>query len=53
MIRAGLALLTEDRKADGLFVNFDTPRNITIANLGSIVRERPARPRRASTRLSQ
>ncbi|MGH6945120.1 MAG: sugar ABC transporter ATP-binding protein [Geminicoccaceae bacterium] len=38
MIRAGLALLTEDRKADGLFVNFDTPRNITIANLGSIVR---------------
>jgi ABC-type sugar transport system ATPase subunit len=38
MIRAGLALLTEDRKADGLFVNFDTPRNITIANLGSIAR---------------
>ena len=32
------ALLTEDRKADGLFVNFDTPRNITIANLASIVR---------------
>jgi ribose transport system ATP-binding protein len=38
IIRAGLALLTEDRKADGLFVNFDTPRNITIADLGSIVR---------------
>jgi ribose transport system ATP-binding protein len=38
MIRAGFALLTEDRKADGLFVNFDTPRNITIANLASIVR---------------
>jgi ABC-type sugar transport system ATPase subunit len=38
MIRAGLALLTEDRKADGLFVNFDTPRNITIADLASIVR---------------
>ena len=38
MIRAGLALLTEDRKADGLFVNLDTARNITIANLGSIIR---------------
>jgi ABC-type sugar transport system ATPase subunit len=38
MIRAGFALLTEDRKADGLFINFDTPRNITIADLGSIVR---------------
>ena len=32
-IAAGLALLTENRKADGLFFNVDGPKNVTIANL--------------------
>ena len=35
-IAAGLALLTENRKSDGLFFNFDGARNITIANLGAL-----------------
>lgn len=37
-IAAGLALLTENRKADGLFFNFDGTRNLTIANLRALLR---------------
>ena len=37
-IAAGLALLTENRKSDGLFLNFDGARNITIANLDALRR---------------
>ncbi|HET6161909.1 MAG TPA: sugar ABC transporter ATP-binding protein [Dongiaceae bacterium] len=37
-IRAGIVLLTEDRKAEGLFANFDGTRNITIANLKGLLR---------------
>jgi ABC-type sugar transport system ATPase subunit len=33
-IAAGIALLPEDRKNDGLFFNFTGARNITIASLG-------------------
>jgi ribose transport system ATP-binding protein len=35
-IDAGIALLPEDRKADGLFFNFEGPANITIAGLEAI-----------------
>lgn len=35
-IAAGIALLTENRKSDGLFLNFDTGGNITIANLAAL-----------------
>lgn len=35
-IAAGLALVPENRKADGLFFNFEGPANITIAGLGAI-----------------
>jgi ribose transport system ATP-binding protein len=37
-IAAGIALLTEDRKTDGLFFNFTGAENITIANLGAYAR---------------
>jgi ABC-type sugar transport system ATPase subunit len=37
-IRAGIVLTSENRKADGLFPNFDGTRNITIANLAAFVR---------------
>ncbi|MGK9170707.1 sugar ABC transporter ATP-binding protein [Inquilinus limosus] len=37
-IRAGVVLASEDRKAEGLFANFDGTRNITIANLRGISR---------------
>jgi ribose transport system ATP-binding protein len=37
-IAAGLALLTENRKSDGLFFNFDGARNLTIANLDALTR---------------
>lgn len=33
-IAAGIALLTEDRKSEGLFFNFTGAENITVANLG-------------------
>lgn len=35
-IEAGIALMPENRKADGLFFNFKGPANITIAGLGAI-----------------
>lgn len=35
-ITAGIALLPEDRKADGLFFNFTGPPNMTIARLGAV-----------------
>jgi ABC-type sugar transport system ATPase subunit len=35
-IAAGIVLVTENRKADGLFTNFDGTKNITIANLGAV-----------------
>ncbi len=34
--RAGIALLTEDRKLDGLLFNFDIGRNITIGSLPAV-----------------
>jgi ABC-type sugar transport system ATPase subunit len=37
-IGAGVGLVPEDRKADGLFFNFEAPPNITIARLRSLVR---------------
>ncbi|MBX6320764.1 MAG: sugar ABC transporter ATP-binding protein [Rhodospirillaceae bacterium] len=37
-IAAGIVLVSEDRKADGLFLNFDGTRNITIANLKALER---------------
>jgi ribose transport system ATP-binding protein len=37
-ISAGIALLPEDRKADGLFFNFSAPPNISIANLDAVKR---------------
>ncbi|MEJ2601615.1 MAG: ATP-binding cassette domain-containing protein, partial [Anaerolineales bacterium] len=37
-INAGVGLISENRKADGLFFNFKGPENITIANLSSIRR---------------
>jgi ribose transport system ATP-binding protein len=37
-IHAGVGLISENRKADGLFFNFEGPENITIANLSSIRR---------------
>jgi len=37
-IRSGVALLTENRKATGLFMNFDGPKNVSIAKLDSISR---------------
>jgi ribose transport system ATP-binding protein len=37
-ISAGIALLPEDRKADGLFFNFPGPPNISIANLAAVKR---------------
>lgn len=36
-IEAGIALLPENRKEDGLFFNFRGPQNITIADLHSIL----------------
>jgi ABC-type sugar transport system ATPase subunit len=35
-IRSGVALLTENRKHTGLFMNFDGPKNVSIARLDSI-----------------
>jgi ribose transport system ATP-binding protein len=35
-LAAGIALVPEDRKADGLFFNFQGPANITIAGLDAI-----------------
>jgi ABC-type sugar transport system ATPase subunit len=37
-IGAGIVLASEDRKAEGLFANFDGTRNITIANLKGLLR---------------
>lgn len=37
-ISAGIALLTENRKTDGLFFNFNGTSNITIANLKAVDR---------------
>jgi ribose transport system ATP-binding protein len=37
-IAAGIALLTEDRKTDGLFFNFTGAENITVANLAAYAR---------------
>jgi ABC-type sugar transport system ATPase subunit len=37
-IAAGIALLTENRKTDGLFFNFNGTANITIANLKAVDR---------------
>jgi ABC-type sugar transport system ATPase subunit len=37
-IAAGIALLTENRKSDGLFFNFTGTENITAANLGEFDR---------------
>jgi ribose transport system ATP-binding protein len=37
-IRAGIALVPEDRKADGLFFNFAAPPNISIAALDAVRR---------------
>jgi ribose transport system ATP-binding protein len=53
-ISAGIALLPEDRKADGLFFNFPAPANISIANLGAVKRGPVlslARERRGTGRL--
>jgi ribose transport system ATP-binding protein len=36
-IAAGIALLPENRKTDGLFFNFRGPQNITIARLGALL----------------
>lgn len=36
-IRHGIALVPENRKADGLFMNFRGPENITIANLAALL----------------
>ncbi len=36
-IGAGVALLPENRKADGLFFNFPGPQNITIARLSALL----------------
>lgn len=35
-IRAGVGLIPENRKADGLFFNFDGPPNITISRLDAL-----------------
>jgi ABC-type sugar transport system ATPase subunit len=35
-IASGVALLTEDRKATGLFMNFDGPKNVSIARLATV-----------------
>ncbi len=37
-IESGIVLVSEDRKAEGLFANFDGTRNITIANLKGLLR---------------
>jgi ribose transport system ATP-binding protein len=37
-IAAGIALVPEDRKADGLFFNFPGPPNVSIANLAAVKR---------------
>jgi ABC-type sugar transport system ATPase subunit len=37
-IAAGLALLTENRKSDGLFLNLDGSKNVSIANLAGFSR---------------
>lgn len=37
-MRRGLALLTEDRKRTGLALNLSLTQNITLANLGAVVR---------------
>jgi ABC-type sugar transport system ATPase subunit len=37
-MRAGIVMTSENRKADGLFPNFDGTRNITIANLAAFRR---------------
>jgi ribose transport system ATP-binding protein len=37
-IAAGIALLPENRKADGLFFNFAGPANVSIANLAEVMR---------------
>ncbi len=37
-IAAGVGLVPENRKADGLFFNFDAPPNITISQLKEILR---------------
>jgi ribose transport system ATP-binding protein len=48
-IAAGIALIPENRKADGLFFNLTAPPNVTMARLGAIARGpflSPARERR-------
>jgi ribose transport system ATP-binding protein len=36
-IAAGVGLIPEDRKADGLFFNFEAPQNITISRMGDLL----------------
>jgi ribose transport system ATP-binding protein len=36
-IHAGIALVPENRKADGLFFNFQGPQNITVAGLAALL----------------
>lgn len=36
-IKNGIAFVTENRKSDGLFMNFEAPKNITIANLKRVI----------------
>ena len=38
-IRAKIAYVTESRKFDGLFFNFEAPPNISIANLSAVMRK--------------
>lgn len=35
-IKAGIGLIPENRKADGLFFNFEAPQNITLSRLGGL-----------------
>ena len=45
-MRRGVALVPEDRKARGLFPNFDVRENLSVAVLGTLVRGGLLRPRR-------
>ena len=48
--RAGIALLTEDRKRDGLLFNLPVGANITIGNLGAAVAQRHGQRRARAQR---
>jgi ABC-type sugar transport system ATPase subunit len=45
-IRAKIAYVTESRKIDGLFFNFEAPPNVSIANLHAVMRKGLIRPRK-------